>query len=65
MRAVEPDVVDFAVRDGRKLGYETVGTGEPAIFLTPPWSVAHSRIWKAQVPFSGARRAAALLAELL
>lgn len=51
MRAIEPDVVDFAVRDGRKLGYEVVGTGEPAIFLTPPWSVVHSRMWKAQIAF--------------
>ncbi|HEX3591723.1 MAG TPA: alpha/beta fold hydrolase [Pseudonocardiaceae bacterium] len=51
MRAIEPDVVDFAVRDGRKIGYEVVGTGEPAIFLTPPWSIVHSRMWKAQIAF--------------
>jgi pimeloyl-ACP methyl ester carboxylesterase/predicted glycosyltransferase len=55
MRAIEPDVVDFAVRDGRKIGYEVVGTGGPAIFLTPPWSIAHSRIWKAQIAFLARR----------
>jgi pimeloyl-ACP methyl ester carboxylesterase/predicted glycosyltransferase len=51
MRAIEPDIVDFAERDGRKLGYEVAGTGEPTIFLTPPWSIVHSRMWKAQVAY--------------
>lgn len=55
MRAVEPDIVDLAVREGRKIGYEVVGTGEPAIFLTPPWSIAHARMWKAQVAFLARR----------
>jgi pimeloyl-ACP methyl ester carboxylesterase/predicted glycosyltransferase len=50
MRAIDPDIQDVVQRDGHTIGYEVVGTGEPAIFLTPPWSIAHSRMWKAQVP---------------
>ena len=51
MRAIEPDVAAVIQRNGRQLAYEVVGEGEPAIFLTPPWSVASSRIWKAQVHY--------------
>ncbi|HEX4725708.1 MAG TPA: alpha/beta hydrolase [Pseudonocardiaceae bacterium] len=51
MRAIEPDVEGYVERDGLKIGYEVVGSGEPAIFLTPPWSIAHSRMWKAQVAY--------------
>jgi pimeloyl-ACP methyl ester carboxylesterase/predicted glycosyltransferase len=51
MRAIEPDVEGFVVRDGMKIGYEVFGDAEPTIFLTPPWAVVHSRMWKAQVAY--------------
>jgi pimeloyl-ACP methyl ester carboxylesterase len=51
MRAMYPDVEGFAERDGMKIGYEVFGTGEPTVFLTPPWAIANSRMWKAQVPY--------------
>jgi pimeloyl-ACP methyl ester carboxylesterase/predicted glycosyltransferase len=51
MRAIEPDIEGYIVRDGMKIGYEVFGSGEPAVFLTPPWSIAHSLMWKAQVAY--------------
>ena len=34
-----------------RLFYEVYGDGGPTVLLLPPWSVVHSRVWKAQVPF--------------
>jgi pimeloyl-ACP methyl ester carboxylesterase/predicted glycosyltransferase len=36
---------------GVGVAYETFGHGEEALVLLPPWSVVHSRFWKAQVPY--------------
>ena len=36
---------------GVGVAYETFGEGERALLLLPPWSIIHSRFWKAQVPY--------------
>jgi pimeloyl-ACP methyl ester carboxylesterase/predicted glycosyltransferase len=51
MRARYPDQEGFVERDGVKIFYEVFGTGEPTVLLLPTWSLGHSRIWKAQVPY--------------
>lgn len=50
MRARYPDVEGFVERDGGRVGFEVYGTGDPPIMFVPPWSIVHSRIWKAQIP---------------
>ena len=30
--------------------WEVLRRGEPAILFLPPWSIVHSRCWKAQIP---------------
>ena len=50
MRARVPDVEGAVDRDGLKVGYEVFGSGEPTVLLVGPWPVAHSRMWKCQVP---------------
>jgi alpha-beta hydrolase superfamily lysophospholipase len=34
-----------------RLYYEVYGSGEPAVFLLPTWSIVHSRHWKMQIPY--------------
>ena len=51
MRARYPDREGFAERDGIKIAYEVFGDGHQTILLLPPWSISHSRAWKAQVPY--------------
>jgi pimeloyl-ACP methyl ester carboxylesterase/predicted glycosyltransferase len=52
MRAREPDRSDVVERDGVKIAYEVHGGGNtPTVLLAPTWSIVHSRIWKAQVPY--------------
>ena len=51
MRARYPDQEGFVERDGVNIFYEVFGTGEPTVLLLPTWSIVHSRIWKAQVPY--------------
>jgi pimeloyl-ACP methyl ester carboxylesterase len=50
MRARDPDVEGFVVGDSSRVGFEVYGTGDPPIMFVPPWSIVHSRIWKAQIP---------------
>jgi pimeloyl-ACP methyl ester carboxylesterase len=50
-RARYPDQEGWAERDGARIFYEVYGTGEPTVILMPPWSIVHSRMWKAQIPF--------------
>jgi len=39
-------------RDGVHLAYEIFGeTNTPTVLLLPTWSIVHSRVWKAQVPY--------------
>ncbi len=54
-RACYPDVEGFAQRDGVRLFYELYGDGAPTVLLLPPWSIVHSRIWKAQIPYLARR----------
>ncbi len=50
-RARLPDSRGQVVRDGVRLSYAVYGDGEPTVLLMPTWSIVHSRIWKAQVPY--------------
>lgn len=52
MRAREPDREGFVERDGVRIAYEVHGSAHaPTVLLAPTWSIVHSRIWKAQVPY--------------
>jgi pimeloyl-ACP methyl ester carboxylesterase/predicted glycosyltransferase len=51
MRAREPDVAGHIERDGVRIHYEVFGDGPDTILFLPTWSVLHSRVWKAQVPY--------------
>ena len=50
-RARYPDAEGFAERDGQRLFYEVYGDGGETVFLTPTWSLVHSRHWKMQIPY--------------
>jgi len=50
-RARYPDEEGYVERDGVQIFYEVYGSGEPTILLLPTWSLAHSRVWKMQIPF--------------
>ena len=54
-RARQPDRTGFIERDGVRAFWEVAGQGEPAILFVPTWSIVHSRIWKAQVPYFARR----------
>lgn len=54
-RARYPDRTGFIERDGVRSFWEVYGEGEPAILFAPTWSIVHSRIWKAQVPYFARR----------
>jgi pimeloyl-ACP methyl ester carboxylesterase len=51
MRAREPDADVFVDRGGVKLHWEVFGGGEPALLLLLTWTVLHTRVWKAQIPY--------------
>jgi len=51
VRALEPSKQGFVVRDGVRVGYEVFGEGPRTLLLLPSWSIVHSRMWKAQVPY--------------
>jgi pimeloyl-ACP methyl ester carboxylesterase/predicted glycosyltransferase len=52
MRARQPDRHGVVERDGVRIAYEVHGDGNaPTVVLAPTWSIVHSRIWKAQVPY--------------
>jgi pimeloyl-ACP methyl ester carboxylesterase len=50
-RARYPDKQGFVVRAGARLFYEVYGEGEQTVALLPTWSIAHSRAWRAQIPY--------------
>lgn len=50
-RARYPDEDGYAERDGVRLFYEIYGEGEPTLLLLCPGVFAHSRCWKAQIPY--------------
>lgn len=55
MRAKLPNTQGFTERDGVKLYYEVYGEGPETIVFVPPWSIVHSRIYKAQLPYFSER----------
>ena len=55
MRARMPDKEGLVDRDGVKLHYEVCGDGPDTIVFVPAWSIVHSRIYKAQVPYFSER----------
>jgi pimeloyl-ACP methyl ester carboxylesterase len=55
MRAKLPLEAGVVERDGVKLYYEIYGDGAETIVFLPPWSIVHSRVYKAQVPYFSER----------
>ncbi len=55
MRAREPDASGFVERGSVHTYFETFGEGGPTLLLMPTWSIVHSRLWKAQVPYFARR----------
>ena len=55
MRAKLPAQEGFAERDGVKLYYEVYGDGPQTMVFVPPWSIVHSRVYKAQLPYFSER----------
>lgn len=51
MRARSPDRADYVERSGVKTHYEVYGEGRSSLLLLPAWSIVHSRLWKAQIPY--------------
>ena len=55
MRAKLPNKDGFVERDGVKLYYEVYGQGPETVLFLPPWSIVHSRVYKAQLPYFSER----------
>ena len=55
MRAKLPASEGFVEREGVKLHYEVYGHGPETMVFLPPWSIVHSRIYKAQLPYFSER----------
>jgi pimeloyl-ACP methyl ester carboxylesterase/predicted glycosyltransferase len=55
MRAKLPDREGFTERDGVKIAYEIYGNGTQTMVFVPPWSIVHSRVYKAQIPYFSER----------
>lgn len=51
MRAREPDAAGIVERGGARIAWESFGNAEHTVFFLPAWSIVHSRLWKAQVPY--------------
>jgi pimeloyl-ACP methyl ester carboxylesterase len=45
----------FVERDGVRLHYEVYGSGPQTMLFIPPWSIVHSRVYKAQLPYFSGR----------
>ena len=50
-RARYPDRTGYVERDGVRVFWEEYGHGEPTIFFLHGWPIAHSRVWKGQIPY--------------
>ncbi len=50
-RARYPDATGYVARDGVRVFWERYGEGERTVLLLPTWSIVHSRVWKAQIPY--------------
>jgi pimeloyl-ACP methyl ester carboxylesterase/predicted glycosyltransferase len=45
----------FVERDGVRIHYEVYGQGRQTMVFLPPWSIVHSRVYKAQLPYFSER----------
>lgn len=50
-RARFADESGFVERDGVRVYWEGFGEGDTTLLLMPAWSIVHSRVWRAQVPY--------------
>lgn len=55
MRAKLPTKEGFVERDGVRLFYEIYGDGPETMVFLPSWSIVHSRVFKAQLPYFSER----------
>src|SRR5688572_29931059 len=55
MRAKLPESEGFAEHNGNRIHYEVYGQGPQTMVFLPPWSIVHSRIYKAQIPYFSER----------
>jgi pimeloyl-ACP methyl ester carboxylesterase len=55
MRAKLPDKQGYIEREGVKIHFEIYGSGRTVMLFLPPWSIVHSRIYKAQLPYFSER----------
>ena len=55
MRAKLPVQEGIADREGVKIHYDVYGSGAETMLFVPPWSIVHSRVYKAQVPYFSER----------
>jgi pimeloyl-ACP methyl ester carboxylesterase/predicted glycosyltransferase len=55
MRAKLPSETGFVDRDGVKIAYEIYGDGPETMLFVPGWSILHSRLYKAQLPYFSER----------
>jgi pimeloyl-ACP methyl ester carboxylesterase/predicted glycosyltransferase len=55
MRAKLPSKNGFVERDSVRLYYEVYGDGAETMLFLPPWSIVHSRVYKAQLPYFSER----------
>jgi pimeloyl-ACP methyl ester carboxylesterase/predicted glycosyltransferase len=54
-RPLHPNEEGYIERDGVRVHYEVYGEGDPTVLLLPTWTLLHSRVWKAQIPYLGRR----------
>jgi pimeloyl-ACP methyl ester carboxylesterase len=50
-RAMAADEDGYIERDGVRVFWERYGDGEPTVLFMPTWSLVHSRVWRAQIPY--------------
>ena len=55
MRAKLPEIEGFAERNGNRIHYEVYGRASQTMVFLPPWSIVHSRVYKAQIPYFSER----------
>jgi pimeloyl-ACP methyl ester carboxylesterase/predicted glycosyltransferase len=55
MRAKLPEKHGFIEREGVKIYFEVYGSGSESMLFLPPWSILHSRVYKAQLPYFSQR----------
>jgi pimeloyl-ACP methyl ester carboxylesterase/predicted glycosyltransferase len=48
---IAPNMSAAVERDGVRVHYDVYGEGARTVLLLPAWSIVHSRLWKAQVPY--------------